>query len=206
MGTRKEDEWGPLKRPVRGPGIPVAPRDHRIDAFFPSLSAFVHLSSFFLLFATLSIERLLFHRVTQVDATLSYNANIDRRYSNTRGFLVGENGSFFEIVCFCFLYTWKARNLIREKLIVKHEELCNRGNFALEEINVSNGLQIFLFFNILECFSLYIFFFFFFNLQKWFEVISKHRIGFKFFLFFNIKMSFSLFFYDRWIYFSIILR
>lgn len=53
---------------------------------------------------------------------------------------------FFEIVCFCFFYIWKARNLIREKLIVKHEELCNRGNFALEEINVSNGLQIFLFF------------------------------------------------------------
>lgn len=113
---------------------------------------------------------------------------------------------FFEIVCFCFLYIWKARNLIREKLIVKHEELCNRGNFALEEINVSNGLQIFLFFNILECFSLYIFFFFFFNLQKWFEVISKYRISFKFFLFFDVKMSFSLFFYDRWIYFSIILR
>lgn len=35
---------------VRGPGIPVAPRDHRVDAFFPpplSLSPFVHLSSFF---------------------------------------------------------------------------------------------------------------------------------------------------------------
>lgn len=58
---------------VRGPGIPVAPRDHRVDAFFPpplSLSPFVHLSSFFLPFATLSIERLLFHRVTQVDASI----------------------------------------------------------------------------------------------------------------------------------------
>lgn len=112
---------------------------------------------------------------------------------------------FFEIVCFCFLFIWKARNLIREKLIVKHEELCNRGNFALK-LTFRMGFKFFYFFNILECFSLYIFFFFFFNLQKWFEVISKYRIGFKFFLFFDVKMSFSLFFYDRWIYFSIILR
>ena len=76
---------------VRGPGIPVAPRDHRVDAFFPPLSLFRPLS-IFLLFSFLSLpfpsngsSFTASHKSTRA---LSYNANIDRRYSNTSGFLV----------------------------------------------------------------------------------------------------------------------
>lgn len=143
MGTRKEDEWGPLKRPVRGPGIPVAPRDHRIDAFFPSLSAFLLFSFLSLPFPSNGSSFTASHKSTRHYRIMRIStADIRTRevFWSVRMVL------FFEIVCFCFLYIWKARNLIREKLIVKHEELCNRGNFALEAINVSNGLQIFLFF------------------------------------------------------------
>lgn len=126
---------------VRGPGIPVAPRDHRIDAFFPlSLPLCI-----FLLFSFLSLpfpsNGSFFTASHKSTWALSYNANIDRRYSNTSFWSVRMVLFFFFLrsCVLVFCYIWKPRNLIREKLIERNTKGYSGENFVLEEIKVSNG-------------------------------------------------------------------
>lgn len=142
MGTRKEDEWGPLKRPV-GYAVLGYLWLHATIASMPFFPSLCLCASFFFFpsfrypfhrtapFSPRHTSRREHYRIMRIST-----ADIRTRVFGRWGWF-----SFFFFLRSCvlvFCYIWKPRNLIREKLIERNTKGCGE-NFALEEIKVSNG-------------------------------------------------------------------